>query len=170
MPALLCCKWSMPCDMLQTTVKKFLRQKIKLSNVGKILKTIKDSDVNISWNNTTAPVGVKRQVSELTNDIVFGAERVHNSLVSVASKALNDNLMRRASYFNKVLSILYHFLIYFTEYLYQLQYSWFSPPFLHTLQPSSSRSAGYIIKLAPNLSTSLGTDFLPISQEMLAIF
>lgn len=57
--------------------------------------------MNTLWNRRAILTSDKRQVSELTNDIVFGAEWVHNGLVPVASKALNDYLVRKGSYFKK---------------------------------------------------------------------
>lgn len=60
--------------------------------------------MNFIWNKSAILTSDKRQVSELTNDIVFRAEWVHNGLVPVASKALNDYLVRRENYFNQGLS------------------------------------------------------------------
>lgn len=68
--------------------------------------------MNIIWNKSPTLTSAKGQESELTNDIVFGAEWVHNGLVPVASKALNDYLVRRGSYFIKVPSVLEQFFYY----------------------------------------------------------
>lgn len=124
----------------------------------RILTTIKETNRNIIWNRSAILTSDKRQVSELTNYIVFGAEWVHNGLVPVASKALNDYLVRRRSYFNKVLSGFEQFFYY--KIWQNIYINSYMPTLPAHTQLSSSRSEIYL-KLAPHLSIDLGTDFSP---------
>lgn len=89
---------------------------------------------------------------------MFGAEWVHNGLVPVASKALNDYLVRRRSYFNKVLSGFEQFFNY--KIWQNIYINSYMPTLPAHTQLSSSRSEIYL-KLAPHLSIDLGTDFSP---------
>lgn len=93
--------------------------------------------MNIIWNESAISTSAKRQVSELTNDIVFGAEWVHNGLVPVASKALNDYLVRRRSYFNEVLSVLEQLFYHKVWQNIYINYNLIFLPFLHTLNFSA---------------------------------